>query len=724
MKRKKVLAVLLACAMTASMCACGGGSSTSGSASSSGDSLSQEVDPNYVGTFIPTFSKRSGDSYTVGLYVQGNEVVDDYSYMTDFADVAEDGNSVSISDLSIDAQGSGFSAVVVQRTDDDEASTVNISNTDITLSDDEDGSNCSDFTGLGAAIVASGATEDNHITLNIDQLNLTTTGFLRDGIIVDDYSDAIVTNSNIVVNGANPLEGGDAYDGYLSTANQAYMLSPPWILGITGGARAANVLGDYSSLTVADSTVEAGAWAVLSTDDCTSPVINVVNSELKIATADSDYGLNGGSELFGYDYNYGSGYGTYAIGDASEYFYGTTFTGVTYATIMTGTGTLYYGPSSDGLEVKNGTGDGVYTYSGEAQDTVVNGVWGLMDHQGGTATLDAGSVWNTEEATILKKGTNESEFTISGAEINSNSGIIFQMMDDDDGYGTSGAGGDTTATTYDGTEWGMPTFSGGWYEVAGEAGLPSEVGTLATGGEVTSTLNLTSSEYSGDVYNAEGSGSEKDASGLAVNLSDTTLNGAISSTEAVHGMAYSAEAVAYLDKLAETYGDGVAIQGGTDGANGDGTYSVKYALLDADGKVTEDESQAAYIQFLEFTVNEYYMLGHMLNFATDGATVEVTMKDNATWNVTKDSYVSYLDIADGCTVTVADGATLYVGGKAYTGTVAAGTYGEQYVAPEGTDASGDAMMGGPSAEASSASGDATALTLDTSHKVQLTVTKK
>ena len=476
------------------------------------------------------------------------------------------------------------------------------------------------------------------------------------------------------------------------------------------------MLGDYSSLTVADSYVESGAWAILSTDDCTEPTINVINSELAIATADSEYGLNGGADLFGYDYNYGSGYGTYDIGGANEYFYGTTFTGVTEATIMTGTGEIYFGPSSDGLSVNDGTGNEVYTYSGEAKDTVVNGVFGLMDHQSGTATLDAGSVWNTEDAVILKKGSGESTYTVSGAELNSGTGVIFQLMDDDDGYGTGAF--ESTGLAYNGDAFGMPTFPSGWTE-ANEAGLPSVSGSLSEGGEVTSTLILSDSEYNGNIYNGSGSGKDKDATGLAVNLKDATLSGAITSTEAVHGLPYSEEAVNYLDNLAATYNDSFSVQGDEGSLDGDGAYGVTYALLDADGNVTEDATNAAFIQLLEYTMNEDYIQGHMINWAAAAGSVEVTV-DNSTWNVTEDSYISYLNIAEGSTVTVADGATLYIGGQAYTGTIEAGEYGEVYVAPEGEG--GDDMMMGPMDEETEEVTEVPEI--DITHTVQLKVYKK
>ena len=148
------------------------------------DGTTQEVEPNYIGTFIPTFSARTDDSYTVGLYIKGNAVVDEYSIYGDVASAGEDG--VTLSDIAITAEGSGFTAVVAQATSAEEVSTVNIINTEILLTDDSDGTNACDFTGLGAAIVASGATEDAHILLNIDNVNVTTTGFVRDGIIVAD----------------------------------------------------------------------------------------------------------------------------------------------------------------------------------------------------------------------------------------------------------------------------------------------------------------------------------------------------------------------------------------------------------------------------------------------------------------------------------------------------------------------------------------------------------
>ncbi|MCF0142039.1 MAG: hypothetical protein HUJ75_01540, partial [Parasporobacterium sp.] len=563
---RRLLVALLSLALVFTLMACGQNNNNQGGgeapavesqAPAAAAGFEQTVQPNYTGTLIPTFTQRTGDEYSIGVYVKDNKVTAENSYLKDFAEESADG--VTIKDLTIDASGTGFTAIAVQGAEGDGNSTVNISNVDINLTDDSDGTNGCDFTGLGTAIVASGVSEQAHNIVNIDNTTVKTKGFVRDGIIVDDYTDAIITNSSFTTFGADPLK--DSYDGYLNTAKQAYMLSPPWIMSFLGGARTANVLGDYSSLTVVDSVMQTGAWAVLSTDDCTSPTVNVINSTIEVLPADSEYGMNGGAELYGYDYNYGSGYGTYSIGEANEYFYGAEFKGVTMATVMTGTGDTYYGPSFNGMTVKNGTGEEIYTYPGESRETVVNGVNGIMDHQGGTATLDAGSVWNTEEAVILKKGSNKSTFTVSGAEMNSKSGILFQMMDDDDGYGTSGAGGDTTALTYDGQAWGMPTFSGGFYDPAG-AGLPATLGNLSKGGNISSTLNLTGGIYNGDVFNGTGSGKDKDAQGLQVNISHADVTGAISSAQTVHGLPINDNAIAYLDALKAEYGAGIAPQGG------------------------------------------------------------------------------------------------------------------------------------------------------------------
>ncbi|MBQ6369091.1 MAG: hypothetical protein IJJ17_03330 [Parasporobacterium sp.] len=652
--------------------------------------LGIDGDPTVVGALIPAWATKGVTSNLyVGVNAAGEEVT---GALADQAEVVD--GVVTISDVNVtselgdalnDLGATNTTYLYVNGGEADTAAVVKDST--FVFSDESDGKNANDFTGAGVVFVATGA-EGTNTTMTLENANITTDGFGRDAVVVDAYANAFVINSNILTKGSNPLT--EAYEGYASTAAQAYMISPPWILGIYGGVRAANVLGKYSSYNLIDSTMESGGWAVISTDDCTQPTVNVLNSTLKVTEYngadptghDSSDSMNGGAALFGYEKNYGSAYGTYNIGSSIENFYGATIDGTTYVTILTGAGPTYFGPSYNGLVLKNAmTGEELYTYEGEGQPTVVTSVFGVMDHQGAADTvLDAGSVWNTEEAVILVRGGQSSTYTVSGAELNPKSGIIFQMMDDDDGYGTSGAGGDTSGeqglAKWTGEAWGMPTFSSGFSD-------PNEAGFVApaTGGAYNTTLKLTTDAegnavtYTGDVFNGVGTGAGTAAGGLMVNIdANVTLDGAISSTSAVHGLPYNENAVAFLDTLAERYGEGIAPNGGD-------ACTVKYVLMDADGNIVEDEAQAAYIQITEFTMNEYYIISHVINKAMAGSNVLVQVAEGANWNVTSDSYISGL-VNDG-TVTVADGATLYINGEAYTGEVPAGEVGEMSAGGEG-----------------------------------------
>ncbi|MBR2842816.1 MAG: hypothetical protein IKF06_06020, partial [Lachnospiraceae bacterium] len=537
-KTLKGIAVLCAALLLVfSIAACGkkddgaGSGSASAPAGTTAYELTADDAVTTTGSLIPAWAEKGVSStFILGAMISGSEVTGN---LKDAA--AVESGAVRIENVSVkselgdaindkSAANTGFAAIV--GTDAD--TSVTIKNADLTFSDNSDGKNANDFTGLGAVIVATGG-ENTKTELLIDSVDIKTDGFGRDGVIVDAYANAVMTNSNIYTAGSNPLT--EAYPGYASTAAQAYMISPPWILGIYGGVRAANVLGNSSSFTVVDSTIESGSWAVISTDDCSKPTVNVINSTLKISEYngsdptgnDSSTSMNGGAALFGYSKNYGSGYGTYNIGSSYENFYGATFDGTTYATILTGAGPTYYGPSTAGMAAVNKeTNETVYTYNGTAKDTVVNSVFGVMDHQGAEEViLDKGSVWNTEEAVILVRGAQASDFIVSGAEMNPKSGILFQMMDDDDGYGTSGAGGDTDGSQgfakWDGSAWGMPTFSSGFSD-------PNAAGFVApqSGGAYNTALSLetdadgTAVTYTGDIFNGSGTGKDTNVGGLLV----------------------------------------------------------------------------------------------------------------------------------------------------------------------------------------------------------------
>ena len=228
-------------------------------------------------------------------------------------------------------------------------------------------------------------------------MRIDTKGFLRAAFISDNHAQILVKDTTVTALGANPLT--QAYKGYVNTANQNIMLSPPWVLGIQGGIRAGNMLGDRSTLTVIGSKISSGGWAVLSTDACTNPVMNVVDSTLEILP-ESKGGMSSGK--FSYSNKYGSGYGTYFTGNARENFYGVTFKGLTYAGIYTG-GEGTYRSSKGTIELKDAEGKAMEPVAGKGKPTVIDAVWGFMNHGSATVNVLDGTVVNAEEAVFLSK---------------------------------------------------------------------------------------------------------------------------------------------------------------------------------------------------------------------------------------------------------------------------------------------------------------------------------
>jgi len=273
-----------------------------------------ELEATFEGT--PTsYTRRGKDAFSVGYYVKDGAIVRKNSLLAD-----EDG-PVSKLDLEVAANGEGFSSVIATG----KGTTLTLTGS-ISASDSGEGKKASDFSGLGAQIIAS-----DYAKVKVDSLRIYTTGFLRAAFISDNHGQIHVKDSTVTAMGANPLT--QAYKGYVNCADQNVMLSPPWVLGIQGGVRAGNMLGDHTTLTVVDSKITSGGWAVLSTDAGSSPMMNVVDSTLEILS-ESEGGMSSGK--FAYSGKYGSGYGTYFTGNANENFYGVTFKGLTYAGIYKG----------------------------------------------------------------------------------------------------------------------------------------------------------------------------------------------------------------------------------------------------------------------------------------------------------------------------------------------------------------------------------------------------
>lgn len=444
-----------------------------------------------------SFTGRT-DNYSVGYYIDNGKTVASKSLLT-----ASDA-AISTLNLDLDTTGYGFNPVIATG-----------SNTLLSLSgrifcmDTSDGSHASDFSGLGSQIIAS-----NYAKVTINNMNIHTTGFLRDAFIADNHAQITVKDSTVTTMGANPLT--QAYSGYKNSANQSIMLSPPWVLGIQGGARSANVLGNNATLSVIHSAFTSGGWALLSTDSCSNPVVNVLDSTLRILP-ESEGGMSSGS--FPYSSEYGSGYGAYLIGNATENFYGSEISGTTYGAILCG-GTANFCSSNKAITLYDADNEKIDTFTGRNQVSSIDSVFGFMSHNNGTINVVDGTKVNSEEAVFLYKA-GDVTFHADNAVLKSNSGILLQMMDNDDSTigATNGNGGPVFNTTF-----------------SEKSGWPSKNGSVSASGGQSNLVNfnLSNGNYTGNIYNGTGYYNQ---SGDTLNVTlgeNTSLNGAIALTETRH----------------------------------------------------------------------------------------------------------------------------------------------------------------------------------------------
>lgn len=575
-------------------------------------------------------SQDSGHVY-IGIAVE-NGTLDTAN--SNWADRYSAGEVITLNDY---VEGEGFTAVYANN------SSVEITGILELDSNGTGGVYASDFSGVGVAVVAGSGSD-----VTITDASVTTDGFVRSAAIA--YSaDLTILNSTVLCLGDNPLT--EAYDGYYNSSDTNAMLSPPWVLGIQGGVRAVNVLGDYSSVYIENSSITSGGWAVVSSDGCSYPAIVIADSEMSILPASDEDGMDSGWAILGYSGDkYGSGYGIYCIGGAHEYFYGTSITGTTYAAIVR-SGDVHYASSDEYTVYEAGNSNSsdaaaAETKEGEGNACTISSVFGWLFHSSEDASVELadGTSVSAENAVFLFKGSSTVNITVDNSSLYSAEGIILQMMDDDD----ETVGADSSTKGFNAT-------------LDEASALPSENGNVSesSGGEVVN-ITLSNGTYEGDLYNGTGYyGQGGDT--LAVTISDgASLTGDISLTQTIHGIEYSESAVSAIEAL-----DG----------------EVSYELMDADGNVTDDAAQAAYIHFTSFTINQYYLLGHMLNFNYYNGTsqLQVTVNEGGTWTVAEECIVTCLVVENGAVVygTLTDN-----GDGTYTltssdETVASGTYGTE-----------------------------------------------
>jgi hypothetical protein len=102
------------------------------------------------------------------------------------------------------------------------------------------------------------------------------------------------------------------------------------------------------------------------------------------------------------------------------------------------------------------------------------------------------------------------------------------------------------------------------------------------------------------------------------------------------------------------------------------TYDGSVAIKENGSYAFDDvEAAAAFTaryQNTSFTIEEYWSIGQVANLVNDngGNAVNVTLTDDAVWNVTGTSMISSLTIEDDAKVIVPEGITLAVNGVEYT----------------------------------------------------------
>ena len=135
------------------------------------------------------YTRRGKDKFSVGYYVKDGAILKEHSLLAD-----KDG-PVSNLDLDMAAKGEGFDSVIATGKGTDLTLTGSIS-----ASDNGDGKNASDFSGLGAQIVAS-----DYAKVKVDSMKIDTKGFLRAALISDNHAQIFVKDSTVTAMGANPL---------------------------------------------------------------------------------------------------------------------------------------------------------------------------------------------------------------------------------------------------------------------------------------------------------------------------------------------------------------------------------------------------------------------------------------------------------------------------------------------------------------------------------------
>jgi len=271
------------------------------------------------------------------------------------------------------------------------------------------GNGGNDFAGWGSAVMGTGKTT----TLVVDGADIDTKGAVRTAVVSSNGASVIVKNSDILT------KNGELPAGYVPNVDLGIMKEVPWMLGLVGNCRSTNLLGDYSKSTFINSSLVSEGWGVLSTDDCKEVKLTAINCKVAVKGK--------------------SGYGAYVIGDATDSFYGCDVDVPDYAVIMTG-GKANFGSSNPervaklNKDLQLDLTDDELKALPEKQTVVNSKRFGVMWHGNGPVSITDGTVFNCKEAVFLIKSAT-ADINVDGSkgvQLNSDNGIILQLMENDD----------------------------------------------------------------------------------------------------------------------------------------------------------------------------------------------------------------------------------------------------------------------------------------------------
>lgn len=443
----------------------------------------------------------------------------------------------SASDVRITSVGDRFNGIMV--TGD---SRYSINNPVISMT----GNGGNDFAGFGASIMTDGNAE-----VTIENASIYNAGAVRPAIWVGGNSTVKINNADIETH-SGTLPGDYSFSWVKgSMAKGEFFMEVPWMLGCVGNTRSTIVMANGKAY-YNNSHIRAYGWGALSTDQVSSDAV-LYAADCVIETVES-------------------GYGSFADGSSNTYS-GCTFNVADYALIMQ-------------------RGSASFT-----DGTVVNSDrLGVMSYGPSTIlTIDKGCVFNTKKAVIQVKGGSPA-ILVDNARLNSETGVIFQaMLQDDPDMVKSSKGGGTPGGA-DGSQ------AGGAPGAGSSAGIPGgDMPAAAAGGGPKVTFKNV--DLKGDIITSMTTEGDVD-----ITLDKASITGAITTSIAEHAKGPSGEEIEQRDD------------------------NILYKII---GEVKDTYSA---------TDDKYGM--------------RVSIDKNSSWIVDKTSYLTGLTIADGAVVTAPEGFSL------------------------------------------------------------------